>query len=387
MFGAIYTGLTGLEAFSSGLQAVSNNVVNLNSTGFKSSTVTFQNISTALDLGSRSRNSLGGGVKLADSTINYTAGPLQQTNQALDLAMNGNGFLMVMDGSQIRYVRTGSFAVDQNGYIALTGTQWRLATLDSTGKPVAVSTTPQNTYPPTATTTVAFGGNLSSSATSDTVSNITVYDANGGAHVWQAALSQSNSTGAWTVAVTDDQGNTIGTQTLTFSNGAPTPDSSKLAFTDSANNLSVVFDFSENVTSYSAGSTSTLATSSVDGNAAGTLTAVTVDAQGQVSISYSNDKTKTLGAVAVATFRNPQELTEQSAGQFTAKSDAGLTLTSTGDPRVGTVEAGYIEGSNVDLSKEFDNLIIIQRGYQASSEIVSTANDMLQQLFNIRGQG
>jgi flagellar hook protein FlgE len=284
-------------------------------------------------------------------------------------------------------MQTGSFQVNSSGDIVLDGTKWQLATLNSSGQPVAVSTTPYNTYPPAATTTVAFNGNLSSSATTDTISNITVYDANGGAHTWQAALTQSGSTGNWTVAVTDENGNAVGSQTLSFTSGAPTSATSKLTFDDTAENLSVAFDFSSNVTSYSSGTTSTLATGTIDGNASGTQTGVTVDAQGQVSIAYSNNQTKTLGAVAVATFQNPQALVEQTGGMFTAPESAGRTVTSTGDPRVGTVEAGYLEASNVNLSAEFGDLIIIQRGYQASSEIISTANDMLQQLFQIRGQG
>lgn len=384
MFGAIYTGLTGLEAFSDGLQSISNNVVNLNSNGFKSSTVTFENVTDALD----TEGNDGVGVMVAPSSYNFSAGQLQQTNQPLDLAVNGNGFLMVMNGNQVRYLRTGSFEVSSAGYVVLAdNTSWQLATLNSNGQPVAVSTAADQTYPPTATTTVTFTGNISSSATSDTVSNITVYDANGGSHNWQAAFSQSASSGNWTVTVTDENGNTVGTQTLSFTNGAPTSSTNKLTFDDTAENLSVAFDFSSNVTSYSSGSTNTLATSNIDGNASGTISSVTVNSSGQLSISYSNNQTKVVGAVAVATFQNPQALTEQSGALFTAPAHTQVTTTSTGDPRVGTVEAGYLEGSNVDLSQQFDNLIIVQRGYQASSEVVSTANDMLQQLFNIRGQG
>jgi flagellar hook protein FlgE len=391
MFGAIYTGLSGLEAFTEGLQAISNNVTNLDSNGFKSSSVTFANVANALDPSSEglagSQPDTGGGVEMGATTIDFSAGQMEQTSQNLDLSVNGNGFLTLLNGDQVRYVQTGSFEVNSSGYIVLDGTKWQLATLNSSGQPVAVSTASDNTYPPTATTTVDFTGNLSSAATTASVSNITVYDANGTAHTWQAAFSQTASSGDWTVTVTDENGETVGTQTLSFSGGAPTSATSKLTFDDTSENLSVVFDFSTNVTSYSSADTSTIATGTIDGNAAGTLTGTTVNSDGQVSLSYSNNQTKTLGAVAVSTFQNPQALVEQSAGMFTAPESAGRTVTSTGDPRVGTVEAGYLEASNVDLSAEFGDLIIIQRGYQASSEIVSTANDMLQQLFNIRGQG
>jgi len=391
MFGAIYVGLSGLQAYSQGLQKVSNNVANLNSTGFKSSTVSFSNLQTTRDtggLGLQQGASGGGGVGIAPSSIDFRAGELRQTQRDLDLAVDGSGMLVLLNAQgQTRYVRTGSFEVNKDGFVVLGGTDWRLATLDGGGRAVAVSVNASQTNAPVKTTRIAFASNLSSTATSHSVSNINVYDENGVQHVWQIAFSREEGSLDWKVKVTDDKEKVIGEKVLTMASGKPTPATSKLTFADADNGLSVEFDFSTDVTSFSSGSVSTLRASSVDGHGMGTLTTVSVNADGELELTYSNDQKKQLGAVALASFRNPEDLLQEAAGLFAANGSADVELVSSADPRVGGVRARRIEASNVDLSREFGDMILIQRGYQASSQIISVSNDMIQQLFTIRGQG
>ena len=391
MFGAIYVGLSGLKAYSDGIQRVSNNVANLNSLGFKSSSVTFSNVQTARDYGGSSlqNGSLGsgGGVGLYDASLQMKAGELRQTDSDLDLAVDGNGFLVLLRGTETRYIRTGSFEVGKDGYIVLAGTDWKLGALDGAGRAVAVSIDASRTKAPVATTKVSFADNLSSTATTFAVSNLAVYDANGVKHLWSATFTRTEGTTNWTVKVIDDKGAAIGEQTLKFTGGLPDPTTSQLTFADSANGLSVVFDFSANVTSFSAGTVSTLRANKVDGNGVGSVTTIAVNSKGELELTYSNDEKKQLGAVALAVFRDPRSLRQETAGQFTAQPGADVQLMASEDPRVGQVLSRRLEASNVDLSKEFGDLILIQRGYQASSQIISVSNDMIQQLFGIRGQG
>ena len=391
MFGAIYVGLSGLKAYSDGIQRVSNNVANLNSLGFKSSSVTFSNVQTARDYGGSSlqNGSLGsgGGVGLYDASLQMKAGELRQTDSDLDLAVDGNGFLVLLRGTETRYIRTGSFEVGKDGYIVLAGTDWKLGALDGAGRAVAVSIDASRTKAPVATTKVSFADNLSSTATTFAVSNLAVYDANGVKHLWSATFTRTEGTTNWTVKVIDDKGAAIGEQTLKFTGGLPDPTTSQLTFADSANGLSVVFDFSANVTSFSAGTVSTLRANKVDGNGVGSVTTIAVNSKGELELTYSNDEKKQLGAVALAVFRDPRSLRQETAGQFTAQPGADIQLMASEDPRVGQVLSRRLEASNVDLSKEFGDLILIQRGYQASSQIISVSNDMIQQLFGIRGQG
>jgi len=393
MFGSIYIGLSGLAAYSRGLQQISNNVANLNSQGFKGSTTTFENV---LGSGNDGRNgyagTAGNGVRTGSSQLDFAQGELRQTDRDLDLAIQGEGLLMLTRGSEVAYTRTGSFEVDKDGFIVLSGTDYRLATLDASGQPQSLSVDVSRTSPPKPTTKVTFSDNLSSSATTAiTVGSIAVYDANGVKHVWTAKFEKDATTGVpagtWKVTVTDDKNAAIGTGSLHFNNGVLDPATSTLQFTDAASGATATFDFSAGVTSYSGGDVTTLRVASSDGYGLGTFTTIGVNDKGQLEISYSNNQKQQLGTVAIADFRDPSQLRQQAGGLFTAVDTAQRDILPSGDVRVGKVQSRRLEASNVDLTVEFSDLILVQRGFQASSQIISVTNDMIQQLFGIRGQG
>jgi flagellar hook protein FlgE len=383
--GAIDIGLSGLDAFSKGLQTVSNNVANLNTSGYKQLTTGFTDLFD--ENGSQTD---GNGVQVAPAQIDFSQGTLQQTGGALDLAIQGNGFLVLSNGSNYVYARTGSFSVDSKGYISEQGTLYQLCVLNASGQAVPVNVNNLQTLAPTATTSVTFQNNLSSGATSDTISGVTVYDSTGAKHTWQVALAPNSSkSGTWDVTVTDETGATVGTGTIAFSGSAIDPTSAKVTVSTTysgASPLSVALDFS-GVTYYSTGTTSTLQVNTADGSATGTLTGVTINSSGQVQLNYSNSQNKIEGSVAMASFIDPQQLHEASNGVFENLNGAHALVSSSGQGGVGTLVSGQIEGSNVNLTQEFGDLILIQRGYQASSEAVSVGNDMIQELFSMRGQG
>jgi flagellar hook protein FlgE len=392
MFGSIYIGLSGLNAYSRGLQQVSNNVANLNSQGFRSSVVTFRDLFGTPGNGGLSYSSGGGfsghGVATGVSRLDMSSGELRQTERDLDLAIDGSGFLMLMRGDEVAYTRTGSFEVGKDGYIVLSGTDYRLATLDSSGHPVSLSIDSSRISAPKATTKVVFSNNLSSDATLPySVNDIKVVDKAGGQHVWKATFQRGAGTSSdWTVTVTDETGVTVGTKTLKFIGSVVDPTTRTLDFTQSSTALTVSFDFSS-VLTFIAGSGSTLGAAAPDGYGIGSITSLAVNEAGQIEIGYSNQQKQQLGLVAVADFRDPQGLKQRSGGLFTDDGTSGRELLSSADPRVGNVKSRTLEASNVDLSREFGDLILIQRGFQASSQIISVSNDMIQQLFGIRGQG
>lgn len=393
MFGAIYVGLSGLNAYSNGLKQVSNNVTNLNTSGFKGQTVTFENYAGRSDQGGLSfsleGHATGGGVGTGKSQIDLRQGELRQTDRDLDLTVDGTGFLVLLDGSEMLYTTTGSFSVDKQGYIVLSGTNYRLATLDSANQPVALSIDLSRISAPKATTSVKFANNLSATTTVPfTVSNIKVYDATGTAHVWKAQFERvANSTGDWKVTVSNDRGTIGEPKTLKFINGIVDPSTARLDIVDTNAGLNVSLDFSTGVRSHSNADVSTLSVTSVDGYPMGSLTSVGVNAQGLVELGYSNEQKTQLGAIAIADFRDPQVLEQRSAGLFGKVGSGQVEFMASADPRVGQVVGRRLEASNVDLSRQFGDLILIQRGFQASSQIVSVSNDMIQQLFGIRGQG
>ncbi len=392
MLGAIYIGLSGLSAYQKGLTAVSNNVTNLNSSGFKASDVSFTDV-----YGTKGGNGLayagnaqggGSGVNFGGSTINFAQGELRSTGRDLDLSIDGAGFLVLMDGNDLSYARTGSFSVNEDGFIVLRGTDLKLAALDGDGTPVALNIDSVRTGKPEPTSTIKFSDNLSSTATDFSIGDVKVFDNAGKEHVWQIAFSKDpDQPDSWTVKVTDEDSNKVGSKTLRFKDGIIDPETAKLQFGSAKNGPKVIFDFSENVSSYSSGEVSSLRTESIDGHGVGTISRLNINAEGHVEIGYSNGEKMDLGAVAIADFRDLAALVQLGAGRFEYKGHGQQSFLASGDPRVGNVVSGRLEASNVDLGAQFGDLILIQRGFQASSQIVSVSNDMIQQLFGIRGQG
>ncbi len=304
------------------------------------------------------------------------------------LAIDGNGFFVLQDGDQYYYARTGSFAVNDEGFITLSGTNYRLAVLDANGLPVSLNIDSARTSPPVATDRIKFADNLSMTATSYTIPNVKVYNARGTESVWTIAFSRAETVSdVWTVKVTDAKNRDIGSKTLKFVGSIIDPTTSSLLFEDSANGLSVTFDFSANVVSYSSGSVSTLRAADINGNAAGTIARLAVNQDGKLEITYTNEEKNELGAVAIVDFRDPQRLEQRSNGLFVSDGYGQQQYLAATDTRVGTILSKRLEASNVDLSGQFGDLILIQRGFQASSQIISVSNDMIQQLFGIRGQG
>lgn len=391
MFGSIYIGLSGLNAYSQGLKTVSNNVSNLNTSGFKASDVSFSDVYGGSSAGGLAYGSgytgQGHGVNFDNVTINFKQGELRETGRDLDLAVDGNGFFVLMDGDATYYARTGSFMVDDDGFVVMAGTEYRLGVLDETGRPTSLNIDNMRTSAPEKTTSISFTDNLSSTATTFTIPDVKVYDERGKEHLWTLTFSREETVfDEWTVKVTDANDDEVGSQTLTVTNGVVMPANATLTFADSDAGLSVAFDFSK-ITSYSSGDVSTLRASDVDGHATGSIATLAVNAKGQFEIAYSNEEKRELGAIALADFRDPQKLEQRSNGLFVLNGFGQVQYLTAEDTRVGSILSRRLEASNVDLGAQFGDLILIQRGFQASSQIISITNDMIQQLFGIRGQG
>ena len=391
MFGSIYIGLSGLSAYSKGLQTVSNNISNINTLGYKSSGVSFGDLhglgsSGGLDYGRHAGS--GHGVSVNDITIDFKQGELRQTGRDLDLSIDGNGFLVLLDGDNTYYTRTGSFAVGEDGYIVLQGTDYRLAVLDESGRPVALNVDSHRTNPPEETDRIKFASNLSRSANAFSLSDVKVYNKQGEEDTWTISFNRPLETSTdWTVTVRTKSGTEIGSKTLKFTNDNKVdPTTRELLFEDAASGLGITFDFTD-VTNYDGGTVVTLEVDDVAGHPAGSIATLRVNEQGKFEIAYTNEEKRELGAIALADFRDPQSLEQRSKALFAYTGQGQRQYLAAADSRVGTILSGRLEASNVDLGSQFGDLILIQRGFQASSQVISVTNDMIQQLFGIRGQG
>jgi flagellar hook protein FlgE len=411
------------------LNVISNNVSNMNTPGFRASTVDFADVFNGVtqDNKSAGQQGSGGGLDVTRTSLDMTAGAQQQTGNGLDLFLQGAGFFVLQDASgSTRYTRDGSFEFDSSGNLVAKGETTKVMSRDASGALVPLNLGSLKLSPAKPTTAVNFGDNLSPDDNSYTISNLTVFDKLGGSHTLSVSFtrstdptnpgnpggspggtpgnpgdpgtpggtnSQDNTT--WNMTVSEG-GNPIGAGTLEFSSTQVAPTSLTVPMTlalQGVDPTDIDFNFNDvtgfatqaapDPTTGATGTASKMSVEKQDGFAPGTITSETFDAQGVLKISYSNGQTADGAKLVLADIPDPTGLVEVSNSQFIYQGSQPVTLRAAGDDL--TVLSQSLESSNVDLTTEFSTLILMQRGYQASSQVVSTANDMMQQLLEIRG--
>lgn len=391
MLDSIYIGMSGLSSYAEGLRVISNNAANLNTPGFKSSSLQFGDlVYTASGTGGSLAGQLGFGVDTFGTSLNFKQGDMQQTGNTLDLGVDGQGLFTVRDGlGNLHYTRDGQFAFGSDGVLVDKTDQAQVIGVDGSGTQSTFTLSGFRSNPAKATTKVTFNGNISSTQSTVSVGTVTVLDATGASHTLSLTLTNNQTTtpGEWAVSIKD--GTTeVGTGKLEFPAGNIDPAASTITFSYQPANQaaqSVTLDFSSDVTSFASGTSSTLAQTTQDGIAAGDLTGASFDASGTIVYAYSNGQTTKGNRLQLARFDTTDAVKAHGENEFDA-TNATLWHTGTaGDQGFGNIKSGVVEVSNVDLSQEFSELVIMQRGYQASSQVVSTANEMLQQLFSMTG--
>lgn len=395
MFESIYVGLTGLDSYSKGLNVISNNVANLNTTGFKGSQLQFADLyykdgDAGLGTGT-TRQQVGGGVGTAGTFLNFQQGDARQTGGDLDLLVNGPGLFILRQGQEVSYTRAGQFEFDKDGFLVDQTTRARVAAAGVNGQLEDIFVTGLRASPPKPSTQVKFSGNLSTAATQHVIGSVTLFDAAGTPVPVRLVFDNTNAVtaGSWKVTATTADGSVVGTGEIRFRSGAPQLgfDSMALNFTPPQGQpIQAKLDFSLETTSFSTGTTSSLAVASQDGYGPGTLVKSSFDADGFFVTSYSNGQVEKQGRLALAHFSNPDVLRQEGNNRFVHRFGKLPQVGHPGQDVFGKILAGSIESSNVDLSQQFSEMIITQRGYQASSQIITTANEMIQQLMDMRGK-
>lgn len=395
MLDSIFIGTSGLQTFAADLKVVSNNVANLNTPGFKASHSMFSSLYYAGQgdgagqyLSSDTR--FGGGVALDRTIVDFRSGDVRQTGNPLDLNVTGEGFFITREkgSGQAVYTRAGQFEFNRDGTLVVRGTDRQVMGRNPMGDETGISLNGLRISAPKATTTVKLSGNLSSSATTFSLPSLKLIDTVGGVHALTTTFTpKTGAAGTWQVKVSDGATD-IATGDIQFNNGIPAPAANTLTFTykpAGTTGTAVTLDFSGNVTNFDTGSVSSLAVDQNDGYAVGTLKSVSIDADGTLNLAYSNGQAAKGAKVALATFDVNARLEPLDGGDFTYGSSNGVHVGQANQGSFGSIGANQVEGSNVDLASEFSNLIVAQRAYQASSRIVSTANELLQDLFDMKG--
>lgn len=392
MLRSLNTGISGLRAHQTMLDVTGNNIANVNTTGFKASRTQFADTLSQLiqagvapdqQVGGQNPAQVGLGVTTQAITTQFTQGATQNTGIASDLMIGGDGFFVVQQGNQQLYTRDGSFTFDAQGRLVTAGGAFVQGWTAVNGQvnpfgPVGNLTLPVGvTIAPEPTTNISFGGNLPAGAADGTelVRDIEVFDANGNPSILSIAFTMN--AGTWEVTATDTATGTVlaGPQILTFTGGQVTGGGTLTAGAITID-LGAVTGYAE-VTS--------IEVSARDGSAAGTLESYSISGDGSIIGTFSNGNTQVLGQIATATFANPQGLEKLGGNLYAAAPTSGdPQIGAAGQNGRGAIISGALEGSNVDLSQEFTNLIVAQRGFQASSRVVTTSDEVLGELMQLK---
>ena len=421
MIQAMYSGIAGLKAFKSSLDVIGNNIANVNTVAYKSSRVTFKEaLSQTISGGTGPFDGHGGtnpvqvglGVTVGAIDSNMTGGSPTATGSETDLMMNGAGYFILSDGGRRVYSRDGSFTLDaQNNLVAsssgmrVLGWSADLITgeINTSGEinggsginiPVGVLANAR------ATSRFNVVGNLDLGAAVGTVEHIQspIYDSLGSVHNVDIALTRmpnDSVTGEpqWAYEVTSpDAANVIASGTIGFDTGG----ASKVSGIDVALQLAVPngslqpLNIRIDTSGMSCigtmdGKSSVTPGGDNDGLPLGTLESFSIGQDGTNTGHFSNSSKRPLGKIAVAVFTNPSGLTRLGNNMMGESPNSGTArIGAAGVGGRGLIASGFLESSNVDLAQEFANMIIAQRGFQANSRIITTADQVLQELVQIR---
>ncbi len=433
LFSTLNTGVSGLGVNSTSLAVSGDNLANLNTIGFKGSRAEFQDL-IIQDVAGASRSSqLGMGAFLGGVSSSFTQGSISTTGRTADFAVDGSGFLIVKSTEGQFYTRAGSLSVDSEGKLTtMGGYALQGYAADESGE-IGSSLGDLNISPssldPSATANIVLQANLDSSIVAadqqnpwggtvptthteaaeqcDFSTSLTVYDSKGGQHevivYFQKVDDDANT---WEYHATVDASETGGTEgdvvalesgTLDFDGSgalesAPAIASQNAVTFTGAEAQTIAFDMGDPSDSTAEGLLKACDTGeglavtelTQDGYGMGDLIDWQVDTDGQITGVYSNGETQLLGQIALATFASTEGLSR-------AGDNLWLASSTSGEPLVGTAESGSrgsiyqyaLEGSNVDIESEFVSMITAQRGYQAAARVVSTTDQLLQELVNI----
>lgn len=412
--------VSGLGAASSNLDVIGNNIANSATAGFKSSTIAFADMFAG--------SNVGLGTKVAAVIQNFNDGATTTTSRGLDVALSGNGFFRMTDSSGgVFYSRNGQLTLDANRNLVntqglnVTGypASGSPATIQAGANPVALRI-PTEQMSARATTTAGLVANLNSTDTTPAVTTfstanadsytkkttVTVFDSQGNDHALDMYFSKDATSNSWTVRTIDGEtGSSAGDFRMAFDTSGKLTSVSKLNASGAV--VSTTTDGTVGLTLNAGGANGAAANQPItmsmlgslqqntgttsfgnptqDGYAPGDLTSYAINNDGTITGSYSNQKTQLLGQIVLSSFSNPEGLQSKGDNVWQASSASGqaaIGLANTGT--FGSLTAGALESSNVDMSKELVNMIVAQRNYQANAQTIKTQDQILNTLVNLR---
>lgn len=429
MLSGMYAAITGMNANGTALSVVGDNIANLNTVGFKSSSISFADVLSS-SIGSAGQ--IGRGVMINQVAPQFSQGAFESTQSVLDLALDGDGFFMVSDSAGARYyTRAGTFHLDMlgniinpdgyrlQGYLAdaagnITGALGSLQ-IAATQSPANATTNVEvainldaNAVVPAAAFTLDGNGDGTSNdpANYNFSSSLTVYDSQGGMHqvtlyfvktganTWQVHNVYENPAAPGTLL-------DAGTQVLIFNNdGSLNTDNSTAAISFNFGAAVITpqairFNYGNGTGESPAGTgfeastqfKAAFSTLSVtqDGYTSGSLRNINISDSGVITGVFTNGQTRAIGQIALARFAAPQGLDKLGRNLYAATFDSGGPLVGmAGTSGLGRVLSNSLEMSNVDLAEQFVKMIAYQRGFQANTRVITTSDELMQEIVNIK---
>ena len=405
--------LSGLTATSDALNVISNNLANLNTVGFKDQQANFQDLfyQTLGTTGAGDPVQQGAGTEVGSISTDFGNGDLQTTGVPTDVAITGNGFFVTQNATgATEFTRAGNFTVNaqgqlvtpegQNvmGYAAVNGV------INAGQGLTALQIGQGQISPPVATATMQQQTNLDASAAVGTQYSTpqTIYDSLGNSHVLTYTFTKTG-TNTWGYQITLPAADTGGAGaptvvnqgTLTFdTNGNLINPAANIAgiaingLADGAANLNLTWDvFGPNNTSLltQLAGQSTTTTTNQGGYASGTLQSYSIDANGVIQGQFSNGQVQAVGQIALASFANNQGLQLVGGNSYAPTLGSGQpVIGAPGAGGRGSLTGGALELSNVDISAEFTQLIVTQRGFEADARVVTTFDSVSNDTINLQ---
>lgn len=411
----MYSGISGLKNFQTKLDVIGNNIANVNTAGFKKGRVTFKEaMSQTIAGASASTENRGGknamqvglGSTLASIDTIHTGSSLQTTNRAQDLAIEGDGYFVVKQGNAEFYSRAGNFYLDDNGTL-VNGDGYKVQAYQVQNGQVSnafgnVTINVNALLPATTTSKINFSGNLDPNTLEGEIftQQIKVVDDKGAEHTLDVHYKKTSTLEAtandqtWEVFIGQDianvkqdgaEGNTTITidpsGAVSFSDDPATVDFSDIPALSTGTGT-ITFGGLNEITGIAGSGLSVIA--APDGFTPGKLESFSIGAMGEINGVYSNGQIASLGRLAIAKFSNTSGLNKAGANLFQETINSGpANIGAAGEGR-GTIASGVLEMSNVDLSEEFTEMITAQRGFQANTRIITTSDEILQELVNLK---
>jgi flagellar hook protein FlgE len=408
MMRSMFSAVSGLRNHQVCMDVIGNNIANVNTIGYKGGRVTFQDMlnqtlrdSTAPqgDLGGTNPQQVGLGMLVRTIDTVHTQGSLESTGKLTDLAIQGEGFFVLHDGTSNKYTRAGNFDINLQKDLVDPATGMKVQGWvrgNSASSPTEINITLPTTsiniplgqlMVAEETENVVLAGNLDADPSGDGSVSVQVYDSLGVAHTLTLTFTQTAAnTWSWD-SVIDGGSTSVGSGTTTFdADGTFSAQTGtiSIALTNGATTpLDITPDFSS-LTQFSSTDSNVIARSQ-DGFPMGVLENFTIGTDGIITGVFSNGMSQTLARIALAVCGNPGGLLRVGGTMFRQSANSGdVRLVAPAESGVGSIIPGSLEMSNVDLAQEFTKMITTQRGFQANSRIITTSDEMLQELVNMK---